>query len=184
MAHVPSQPYVSLEDFWAAEETSDMRHEWLDGVVYDMSRESVEHGRLVGAIMGELGIALKGKCAVYASCVMLYVAETKFCTYADGSVVCGSPATYRVAKLEEALTNPALLVEVLSDSTEKYDRGEKFAHYMRIPSLQEYVLVSQHERRIEVYGRPQHGRWIHEMAEAGESLTLHGCVINVDAVYA
>jgi Uma2 family endonuclease len=81
------------------------------------------------------------------------------------------------------VTNPTLIVEVLSESTEKYDRGEKFAHYMRIPSLQEYVLVSQSERRIEVYRRPVRGHWIHELADAGASLTLHGQPLSVDAVY-
>ncbi|WP_394838511.1 Uma2 family endonuclease [Pendulispora rubella] len=184
MANVPSQPYVSLEDFWAAEETSETRHEWLDGIVYDMSRGSIEHGRLTAAITIELGNALKGKCTVYGPEVMLYIAETRFCTYADANVVWGPAETFRVAKLGDALTNPSVLVEVLSDSTEQYDRGEKFAHYMRMPSVREYVLVSQHERRIEVFRRPEYGRWFHEVAQAGESLTLHGEKISVDSVYA
>ena len=114
---------------------------------------------------------------------MLYIAETKFSTYADAVVVCGSLATFRVAKLGEAITNPTLLVEVLSESTEKYDRGEKFAHYMNIASLKEYVLVSQEERRIEVFRRPERGHWSFEVAKAGETLNLHGRPISIDAVY-
>ena len=179
-----TQPYVTLEAFWKAEETSETRHEWLDGVVYDMSRGTPEHARLVAAISSELTVALKGECIVFGSDVMLYIADTRFTTYADVSVVCGPLATHRVAKLGEAITNPTLLVEVLSEKTEEYDRGEKFAHYMRISSLQEYVLVSQHERRIEVFRRPERGHWIHEVAREGESLTLHGHPIQVDAVYA
>ena len=115
---------------------------------------------------------------------MLHVAETKFSTYADAVVVCGPLATYRVAKLGEAIVNPTLLVEVLSESTEKYDRGEKVAHYMKIAAMQEYVLVSQEERRIEVFRRPERGHWAFDVAKAGESLTLHGRAISVDAVYA
>jgi Uma2 family endonuclease len=180
----PTGPRVSFEAFLAAEEHSDTKHEWLDGVVYDMSRGTPEHGRLSAAIARELGVALKGECVVYSSDTMIYVTETKFATYADSIVVCGSLATYRVAKLGEAVTNPTLIVEVLSDSTEKYDRGEKFAHYMRLSSLEQYVLVAQHERRIEVFRRPEHGHWAHTVADAGGSVELHGRTIQVDAVYA
>ncbi|HWL89072.1 MAG TPA: Uma2 family endonuclease [Polyangiaceae bacterium] len=180
-AFVPA--YVTLEAFWAAEETSETKHEWVDGVVYDMSRGSIEHGRLQAAVAAELRASLKGDCVAYGPDTMLYVAETKFATYADASIVCGALMTHRVAKLGEAITNPIILVEVLSDSTEKYDRGEKFAHYMRMSSLQEYVLVSQYERRIEVFRRPQRGRWIHEEAQAGQLLTIHGQEIRVDSIY-
>ncbi len=97
--------------------------------------------------------------------------------------MCGPLVTYRVAKLGEAIINPTLVVEVLSESTEKYDRGEKFSHYMKLPSLQEYVLVAQDERRIEVFRRPERGHWAFEVATAGQSLLLHGQPISIDAVY-
>lgn len=183
MSSVSPSPYVTFEAFLEAEEKSETRHEWLDGVVYDMSRGTPEHARLSTAIAAELRAALKGECVVYGSEAMLYVAETKFSTYADAMVVCGPLATYRVARLGEAIINPTLVVEVLSESTEKYDRGEKFAHYMRIASLEEYVLVSQEERRIEVFRRPERGHWGFEVAKAGESLMLHGRSIRIDAVY-
>ena len=183
MSSVSPSPRVTFEAYLEAEETSDTRHEWLDGVVYDMSRGTPEHARVSAAIAAELRAALKGECVLYGSEAMLYVAETKFSTYADAMVVCGPLQTYRVARLGEAIINPTLVVEVLSESTEKYDRGEKFAHYMRIASLDEYVLVSQEERRIEVFRRPERGHWIFEVAKAGETLTLHGQPIGVDAVY-
>jgi Uma2 family endonuclease len=184
MANALVPEYVTLEAFWKAEETSETRHEWLDGVVYDMSRGTIEHGRLTASMLRELGNALTERCTVYSPEVMLYVAEAKFTTYADGIVVRGPLATYRVAKLGEAITNPTILIEVLSKRTESYDRGEKFARYMQIPSLQEYVLVSHRERCIEVFRRPARGRWIHEVAGEGEAITLHGKAIQVDAVYA
>jgi Uma2 family endonuclease len=134
-------------------------------------------------VAGELRSALKGECVVYGSEAMLYIAETKFSTYADAIVVCSPLATYRVAMLGEAITNPTLIVEVLSESTETYDRGEKFAHYMKLASVDEYVLISQEERRIEVFRRPARGHWSFETAKAGETLMLHGHAISVDAVY-
>lgn len=175
---------MTFEAYLEAEAKSDTRHEWLDGVVYAMSRGTPEHARLSAAIASEIRTALKGDCVVYGSDAMLYVAETKFSTYADAVVVCGPLATYRVAKLGEAIINPTLLVEVLSDSTEKYDRGEKFAHYMKIASLEQSVLVSQDERRIDVFRRPERGHWTFETAGIGEAVTLHGQPIRVDAVYA
>ena len=183
MSRAATEPYMSFEAYLAAEQDSEAKHEWLDGVVYDMSRGTPEHGRLSAAIARELGVDLKGKCVVYSSDTMLYITETKFSTYADVVVVCDPLATYRVAKLGEAVTNPSLVVEVLSDSTEKYDRGEKFAHFMKVPSLRDYVLVAQTERRIEVFRRPDRGHWAHEIAYAGQSLLLHGKRIGVDAVY-
>lgn len=184
MANVPTAPRVSFDAYLAAEGTSDTKHEWLDGVVYAMSRGTPEHGRLSAAIIGELRAALRGECSVYSSDTMLYIAETKLTTYADAVVVCGALATYRVAKLGEAVTNPTILVEVLSESTEEYDRGEKFAHYMRIATLEQYVLVAQDRRRIESLRRPDRGHWIHEVAQGGERILLHGRPVDVDAVYA
>lgn len=165
---------VTYEQYVAAEELSDVRHEWLDGVVYDLSRNTLEHSRLSTAIAAEL----RGDGAVYGPTAMLYIAETKLSTYADAFVVCGNAATFG-----EAITNPAIIVEVLSEKTEKYDRGEKFAHYMRIASLEAYVLVSQEERKIEVYRRPNRGHWTLETATAGGSIVLHGRTLSVDKIY-
>lgn len=86
-------PYVTFEAFLEAEEKSDVRHEWLDGVVYDMSRGTPEHARLSAAGAAELRTSSKGDGVVYGSEAMLYVADTKFSTYADAIVVCGPLAT-------------------------------------------------------------------------------------------
>ncbi|HSO36410.1 MAG TPA: Uma2 family endonuclease [Labilithrix sp.] len=182
-----SQPYVRFEDFLADEQRADVKHEWLDGVVYAMAGGTIEHGRLATKMTAALTVA--GQCTVYSSDVMLYVRETNLATYPDGSVVCGPVDVQRVVRngkvLGEAMTNPTLVVEVLSrDSTEGYDRGEKFSHYMRMPSLEEYVLVAQDERRIEVYRRPQgRGHWQCEVARQGETVTMHGQLFRVDDVY-
>jgi Uma2 family endonuclease len=183
------QPYVSFEEFVASERDSETKHEWLDGVVYAMAGGTVEHGRLATNTTAALRAKLAGTCTVYSSDVMVYVRETNLATYPDGSVVCGPVDVQRVLRngkvIGEAITNPTLVVEVLSDSTEIYDRGEKLAHYMRLPSLKEYVLVSQSERRVEVFRRPPgRGHWEHEVARPGGSLTLASHPISVDEIYA
>lgn len=176
--------YMSYEEFLDSEDGAPVKHEWHDGVVYAMSGGTVEHGRLSARMTRILGNALAGECTVCSSDVAIYVAETKFSTYPDGSVICAPFDVHRGLRgIGEAVTNPTLLLEVLSESTESYDRGEKFAHYMRIPSLKEYVLVSQVERCIEIYRRPKRGHWLHEIARPGQTFELHGRAISVDDVY-
>ncbi|MFO7567536.1 MAG: Uma2 family endonuclease [Enhygromyxa sp.] len=111
-------------------------------------------------------------------------AATDMSTYPDVSVVCGALETSEVDR--NAATNPVLIVEVLSDTTEAYDRGEKFAHYRRLPSLREYLLLSQHQPRIESYRRNAQGVWELAEAGAGETLTLaalEGVRLDVDLIY-
>jgi Uma2 family endonuclease len=102
-------------------------------------------------------------------------------------VVCGPVESQKVERdgrvLGEALLNPTLIVEVLSESTEEYDRGEKFAHYMKIPSLREYVLVSQKTRKIEVFRRPDRGHWQRDEACGGSAIRIFGTSISVDDIY-
>ena len=181
-----SPSHTSFEDYLVGEALSDLKHEWCDGVVYAMSRGTPEHGRLTARMIGALTSALQEGCEVYASDTMLYVELAKLSTYADASVVCGAVETKTVRKngksLGEAVTNPTVIIEVLSDATERYDRDGKFQSYKRLDSLREYVLVSQDDRRIEVY-RLEGDGWLCETGGAGASVTIHGATISVDTVY-
>lgn len=135
------------------------------------------------AIAGELRNALRGKpCRVYSSDLRIRIIETDLATYPDASVVCGRLET--APDDPNAALNPTLLVEVLSESTEAYDRGAKAAHYRRIPSLKEYVFVAQDEPRIEVYRRNDRGGWKLYEARSGAQLRLEsvGVELDVDAV--
>ena len=117
-----------------------------------MAGGTPEHGRLAAALAGELRGKLRGRpCAVFSSDVRIRIAATDRTTYPDLSVVCGKRET--AADDPDALVNPIVIVEVLSDSTEADDRGAKFAHYRRLESLREYVLVSQHES-VSILGPP------------------------------
>ena len=134
-----------------------MKHEWCDGVVYAMYRGTPEHARLSAAIAGTLGGLLSGECTVYSSDAMLWIERANLSTYADATVVWGPLETKNVRtqrdgrrSLGEAIVNPTVVVEVLSESTERYDRDAKFQAYKQLPSLKEYVLVAQDEPLIEV----------------------------------
>jgi Uma2 family endonuclease len=181
-----AEPYVSYERYLEAEQQSTAKHEWLDGVVYAMAGGTLEHSRLASRMNAALEAAFPS-CTVFQSDAMLFIRATQLSTYADVVVVCGPVESQKVERdgrvLGEALLNPTLIVEVLSDSTEEYDRGEKFAHYMKIPSLREYVLVAQKARKIEVFRRPERGHWQRDEAGGGGALQIFGASLNVDDIY-
>ena len=174
---------LSYADYLAREHASPEKHEYLRGEVFAMAGGTIEHARLQAAITGELRSALAGKpCNVFSSDLRLRVVETDRATYADVVVICGK--VERAPDDPDAALNPMVIVEVLSDSSEASDRGEKFAHYRRIPALRDYVLVSQKERRLEVYSR-EGERWVLSDAAAGGAVKLSSLGVNlqVDAVY-
>jgi Uma2 family endonuclease len=184
MAAATTGTRMTYAHYLAAEERATEKHEFLDGFVYAMAGGTQEHGRLTLSFARLLGNALEGRpCAAYSSDVRVRVQATGLTTYPDISVVCGARVSDPADPL--AIVDPVLLVEVLSESTEGYDRGEKARHYRQIPSLREYVLVSQRSRRIEVYRRNEAGRWELFEFEAGQQVELAsvGCTVDVDAVY-
>ncbi|HEY4181328.1 MAG TPA: Uma2 family endonuclease [Kofleriaceae bacterium] len=183
----PASGRVSYEQYVEDEVHGDTKHEWVHGVVYAMAGGSIEHSRLAANIGAALRAGLGG-CDVYQSDAMIFVVAADAATYADVAVVCGPTDVRRVARegrtIGEALLNPTIVVEVLLEGTETYDRGEKFGYYMQIPSLREYVLVAQREACIEVFRRPlEGGRWAHEKAGAGGSIAISGAPIAIDDIY-
>jgi Uma2 family endonuclease len=173
-APVPEQ--VSYSEYLARERQSGSKHEYVNGRIYAMSGGSPEHGRLAANMIQRLGGALAGKpWAVFSSDVRVRIEATGRSTYPDVSVVCGP--LLRAADDQDAIINPLLIVEVLSDSTEASDRGDKFAHYRRLPSLREYVLVSQSSPRLEIFRRNAEGDWV--LAEAGPGQTARLLSIDV-----
>mgnify|MGYP001424265226 CR=1 FL=1 len=179
-----SLPRIDYATYLQIERDADQRHEWLDGEIFAMSGGTIAHARLAGAMIIALGThAQKCGCAVLTSDAKLRVLATGLATYPDVSLVCG-PIEYDPEDRNN-FTNPAVLVAVLSDSTEAYDRGAKFRHYREVPSLRDYVLVSQHERRVEVYSRDAQGHWVLREARAGGSVPLAALDAQraVDALY-
>lgn len=161
------------------EARADVRHEYLRGEVFAMAGGTIEHGAVAAAVGGDLREALRGRpCRVYSSDVRVRVEETGLTTYPDLSVVCGPLQTASVDR--EAITNPVVIVEVLSPTTETHDRGAKAAHYRRLPPLRELVLVSLAERRVEVQRRTAAGAWELHEARAGEAVQLSSLGVRLD----
>lgn len=163
---------------------SRVRHEYLDGQIPAMAGGSPEHAALAAAIVVVLGEKLRGgRCRPYSADLQLRVLATGLATYADASVVCGKPARDRDSPTH--VTNASVVVEVLSPSTEEYDRGEKRTHYQQMESLREYVLISQDRRRIDVYCRNAKGRWELRTYAAGGTVELPSLrlKLSVDALY-
>lgn len=180
-----SEASGTYAEYLQRERDTGLKHEWVDGEIFAMTGGSPEHARLQASMAGVLGVALGGRpCAVYGADLRIRSHETNIATYADVSVVCGELKTD--PEDPDAAINPVVVVEVLSPSTEAYDRGQKAAHYRRIPLLQEYVLVAQDAPRIEVFRRVEGNRWEFEEAHAGASLHLSSidCSVSVDEVFA
>jgi Uma2 family endonuclease len=174
----------TFAEYIAMEAKSPTKHELVNGEIYAMAGGTPEHGRLSVNVQGELRNALRGRpCNVFNSDVRIRVLATGLATYPDATVICGRLETD--AEDKNTLVNPVVLVEVLSDSTAAYDRDDKRAHYRRIPSLRDYLLVAQHDRRIEHYHRNDDGTWTLRDVRAGGEVVLDaiGCKLSVDAVY-
>ena len=173
---------MTVDDYLAFEETAVEKHEFLDGETFAMSGGTQSHDLLSGAVFAELRTALRGKPGgPQSSNLRIKSLETGLYTYPDALVVCDPQ--FEDAK-RTTLLNPRVIVEVLSEGTERYDRGDKFRHYRSIPSVAEYVLVSTTAKRIEVYVR--HDRaWVLTIHEAGEEIALPSIDVrlSVDAIY-
>lgn len=179
-------PSFSYAEYREREQASETKHEFRNGKIVAMAGGTPDHARLASNVTAALVAQLRGrKCNVYSADLRVRVLATSLVTYADVNVVC----SHLELDPEDAtnVLNPIVLVEVLSDSTEKYDRGDKFEHYKRIPSLKEYVLLSQHTPRIEVFRRNDDGSWPLHAAVTGPSgsatLASIGCELSVDEIY-
>ena len=156
------QPRLRIHfDDWLAEERASIqgRSEYLAGEIFAMAGGSEAHNLICGNVLRELGNRFKGRpCYVYTSDMKVRVESADLGAYPDAMAVCGERLFWDQRK--DVITNPALIVEVLSDSTEAYDRGDKFAHYRNIPSLRAYLLLSQHRVSAELYLRQPNGGWL------------------------
>ena len=176
----------TLEEYFELERKSEERFEFWNGEVFCMSGVSPEHAQLEVNFISRLNSRLTGKgCRVFPANIRIKVPSAPPYRYADVSALCGE------AKFEEiggirSLINPTLIVEILSGSTEAYDRGEKFTHYQSIPSFHEYLLVAQHRPRITHLLKQANGSWIYneynDLADVVK-LTSMNCELAMSEVY-
>jgi Uma2 family endonuclease len=153
------KPLLTPQEYLARERRAETKSEYLRGDVFAMGGASREHNLIAGNINRALGQQLRERdCEVYQGDMRVKVSPTGLYTYPDVTVVCGEP-DFEDAEVD-TLLNPKVLVEVLSPSTADYDRGGKFTHYRRLPSLQEYVVISQDRPLVEHYVRQGQDEWL------------------------
>ncbi|HZI18496.1 MAG TPA: Uma2 family endonuclease [Pyrinomonadaceae bacterium] len=176
---------LTPEEYLAAERESEFKSEYVEGVVYAMTGASVSHIQVVLNISSELKGQLRGRsCLVLPSEMKVKLPDSRKFFYPDIVVICGQPAFHDERR--DIIENPLLLIEVLSESTEKFDRGAKFQAYQTLESLREYVLVAQDRPIVEQYVRGDGGTWIYS-ATIGIESTLRlmsiECVLRLADVY-
>ncbi len=179
-----AQPRYTPEYYLALERRATCRNEYIDGRIFAMAGASRQHNLIAGNVFGELRTQLRGRpCEAYINDMRLKVTTTGLYTYPDVAALCGEPH-FEDTHLD-TLLNPSVIVEVLSDSTEAYDRGEKFAHYRRLESLTDYVLIAQDKIRVEHYVR-QGDQWL--LSEVNDlssvvRLSSIGCDVALRDIY-
>ncbi|MBI2761285.1 MAG: Uma2 family endonuclease [Chloroflexi bacterium] len=179
-----SVQWLSPEEYLKRERATETKSEYLDGTLVAMPGATPSHVLITVNIAGELRQQFKGRpCRVYTQDLRVRIAEGSMYAYPDVVAVCGDPS-FETDQLD-VLTNPALIVEVLSETTEAYDRGLKFAHYRQRASLKEYVLVAQDRISVEHYVR-QGEQWVlTEATSLDDSIELPsiGCTLALRDVY-
>jgi Uma2 family endonuclease len=185
MASALPQKRLSPQEYLAIERDCETRHQYYRGEMFAMSGASREHNLLATSLSAELYNALRGKpCEVYSSDMRVKVPTTGLYTYPDVVVTCEKP------RFEDdhfdTLLNPQVVIEVLSDSTESYDRGRKFEQYREIESFRDYLLVSQKRPHIEHYTRQEDGWLLTEARDLSGSISIAsiGCTLKLADVYA
>jgi len=180
---VAPRPRMQAAEYLDWERRQTDKHEFQRGDVFAMAGGSPRHNFLSLAVGAELRSALRGtECRVFSADQRIAASPGVHYVYSDTVVVCGGvrsePGT------SDVLANPGVVVEVLSPSTESYDRGQKWAAYQRLPSLSDYLLISQSGVRVEHFRRQEGGTWSYRVLEAGATLTLSsGATLAVDDIY-
>jgi Uma2 family endonuclease len=178
--------HFSVDEYLALDRAADTKSEYVDGEIFAMASASPRHVLIATNIARELGNRLKSSpCQVYSSDLRVQASRGRAFHYPDVAVVCGRPE-YRDDR-KDTVTNPLLIVEVLSPSTRNYDHGDKFASYRKLDSLREYILIDTNPCHIELYRRKEGGIWeFSEIDDCGASLAIStlDIVISLEEIYA
>ena len=182
MSSLPKQFYTP-EEYLDRERRAEYKSEYFAGEIVAMAGAKRKHNLIGSNITTSLSVQLReAPCEVYANDMKVQADKARQFSYPDVVVVCGEPQ-FRDDQ-DDVLQNPTVVVEVLSPSTEAYDRGEKFLRYRRLDSLQEYFLVTQNERRVEQFTKQSDGSWrMTETTEGSFELESVGCTLSFDDIY-
>jgi Uma2 family endonuclease len=188
MALPQPSPFVTPQEYYARERAADHKSEYYQGEVFAMAGGTARHARIGANLLIGLGSRLRGgSCATFTGDLRVKVQATGLRTYPDASVFCSKMEFDLEDNWKETAVNPTMLFEVLSDSTEAYDRGSKSEQYRRIPSLQAYVLINQGTAHVEHFDRQGDGTWrLSEVSGLDSTLQLPALEIELplDELYA
>ena len=159
----------SREEYLALEEKSDIKHEYHNGKIVPMTGGTTNHNRIALNLVAFLKFALRGqKISFFSSDVRLWIPAYRRYTYPDLQIICGDIVYHDNRK--DTVTNPTVIVEVLSNSTRNYDRGDKFQFYRSLPTFQEYITIDQYRLEVEHYIKTDEGKWLISYIESEESV--------------
>ncbi|MBC8159716.1 MAG: Uma2 family endonuclease [Roseiflexaceae bacterium] len=179
------KPFISEEAYLVQERDSLVKHEYYNGEIFAMSGGTEAHSLIAGNAHAALHSQLRRRdCRVYQSDMRIKVQQTGLNTYPDVTIVCGQPQFTDEAR--DTILNPVLIIEVLSPSTERYDRGMKFQNYRTIDTLQDYIIIAQDHHHIEHYSRQETGQWLlNEVvgSEATLDIPTLQCHLTLEDVY-
>ena len=154
------RPYLTETEYLDRERVSTSKHEYYAGEIFAMSGASEAHNLIASNVNASIYAQIRGRgCRIYPSDMRIKIVKTGLYTYPDITIVCGTPTFTDVTK-RDTLLNPTIIIEILSPSTERYDRGVKFQNYRTIETLKEYILIAQNKHHIERYTRQEGNTWI------------------------
>jgi len=180
----PARQTFSFEAYLDLEQVSPVKHEFLDGQVWAMAGGTPDYAAVSVNVSTLLSAGLRGRpCRVYSSDLRVRVLATGLGTYPDVTVVCGGPEFDAEDRKQQTVTNPRVIVEVLSPSTAIYDRGEKLTHYQQIPSLEEIALITHDEKRVDVFRRSAEGWTLHSVTAGSVDLQSIGLELPLAEIY-
>lgn len=163
------RPYLTETEYLEREQTSPIKHEYYAGEVFAMAGGSEAHNLIASNVNASIYAQIRGRgCRIYPSDMRIKIVNTGLYTYPDLTIVCGTPDFVNTKK-RDTLLNPTIIIEILSSSTERYDRGVKFQNYRSIETLKEYILIAQNTYHVERYIRQEGNTWLLTEATGMES---------------
>jgi Uma2 family endonuclease len=186
-AQITATRLYSIEEYLRLEEHAIEKSEYKNGKIINMAGGTVPHNVISANFIREIGntiIDQNKPCVVASGDMKIYMPAYRFFNYSDGVVFCGEPEFHNNSK--DSLTNPTLIVEVSSDSTEVYDRTDKFDEYCSLDSFQEYVIASQKQMRVEVWTKQEGEKWVVQFYNKTKNkIKLHSidCELDINRVY-
>jgi Uma2 family endonuclease len=184
MSVLTKKKKYTSEEYLALEEKAEFRSEYDNGEIVAMSGGSLNHAQITANLGRNIGNKISEKCTALTTDVKVRVESYQKFYYPDVLIICDKPAFYQ--KRNDTITNPVLIVEVLSKSTEANDRGEKMLAYRTLESLREYILVSQHKAIVEQYTKNADGNWIHKATIGLKSIVIFesvGVTLSLEEIY-